>query len=57
MPKAQKDPKYLNNWSPVMLLNTFYKLISSILVLRLKLVPDRITSPGEKAFSPCKFRS
>ena len=38
IPKGQKDQRHLSNWRPLTLLNTLYKLISSILAERLKKV-------------------
>ena len=31
IPKGQKDQRHLSNWSPLILFNTLYKLISSLL--------------------------
>ena len=35
IPKGDKGPRYLGNWRPLTLQNTFYKLISSVLAERL----------------------
>ena len=42
MPKMIKNPRHLGNWRPLTLFNTFYKLISSVLAERLKLILERI---------------
>ena len=36
IPKGEKDKRYLNNWRPLMLLNTLYKLISGCIAERIK---------------------
>jgi len=36
IPKGQKDKRELGNWRPITLLNTLYKLISSILAKKIK---------------------
>ena len=36
IPKGQKDKRELGNWRPITLLNTLYKIISTILAKRIK---------------------
>ena len=55
IPKGDTDPRYLGNWHPLTLLNTFYKLISSILADRLKPILDRIIGGGQKAYMPVHY--
>ena len=55
IPKGDKDPRYLGNWRPLTLLNTFYKLILSILADRLKPIMDRIIRGGQKAYIPGRY--
>ena len=57
IPKGQKDQRHLSNWRPLTLLNTLYKLISSILAERLKKVLNRILGPHQKAYIPDRFIS
>ena len=57
IPKGQKDQRHLANWRPLTLLNTLYKLISSILAERLKKVLNRILGPHQKAYIPNRFIS
>ena len=57
IPKEQKDQRHLSNWRPLTLLNTLYKLISSILAERLKKVLNRILGPHQKAYIPNRFIS
>ena len=47
----------MSNWRPLTLLNTLYKLISSILAERLKNVLNRILGPHQKAYIPGRFIS
>ena len=53
--KVDKDPRMLSNWRPLTLLNTFYKLISSVLAERLKPVLERIMCSEQKAYIPGRF--
>ena len=49
IPKGDKDPRHLGNWRPLTLLNTFYKLILSVLAERLKPILERMTGHEQKA--------
>ena len=57
IPKGDKDRRLLTNWRPLTLLNTLYKLISSILAERLKKVLNRLLGPHQKAYIPNRFIS
>merc|ERR1712082_303480 len=57
IPKGDKDRRLLTNWRPLTLLNTLYKLISSILAECLKKVLNRILGPHQKAYIPDRFIS
>ncbi len=57
IPKGSKDQRHLANWRPLTLLNTLYKLISSILAERLKKVLNRLLGPHQKAYIPNRFIS
>ena len=50
LPKSGKAPNLLKNWRPFSLLNTTYKIISSVLTTRLQKVLNRIISPEQKGF-------
>ena len=53
----ENDKRYLTNWRPLTLLETFYKLISSILAKRLKPVLDNLLGHEQKAYIPGRFIS
>ena len=55
IPKAGKDNTLIQNWRPLTLLNTLYKLISSILSFRLKHVLSRILGLHQRAYIPGRF--
>ena len=57
IPKGNKDHRHLTNWWPLTLLNTLYKLLSSILAKCLKTVLNRIFGPHQKAYIPDRFIS
>ena len=42
IPKSDKDQRFITNWRPLTLLETFYKLISATLANRMKPVLDKI---------------
>ena len=42
IPKGDKDPRFIKNWRPLTLLETFYKLISATLANRIKPVLNTI---------------
>ena len=55
MQKVKKDRRYLNNWGPLTLLVTVYKLVSAIFAFRLKPALDKVTGPHQKAYIPGWF--
>ena len=55
IPKADKNLKFLTNWRPLTLLNTFYKIISGVLANRLKTVLDHLIGPEQKGYVPQRF--
>ena len=55
IPKVEKDHRFLGNWRTATLLNTLYKLISSILARSLKKVLYRILGPRQKAYIPDRY--
>ena len=42
IPKSDKNQRFIKNWRPFALLETFYKIISATLAYRIKQVPDSI---------------
>ena len=50
LPKGSKDKRYLANWRPLTLLNTFYKLVSGCITERIKPALDKIIHPDQKGF-------
>ena len=50
IPKSGKARNLLQNWRPISLLNTSYKLISLCITNRLRKVLNRIISPEQKGF-------
>ena len=55
IPKKDKDPLYLDNWRPISILNTDYKIIAKCLALRLKKVLPEIISNGQTGFLPGRY--
>ncbi|XP_050242423.1 uncharacterized protein LOC126691393 [Quercus robur] len=51
IPKIQ-SPKTLNNYRPISLCNTVYKIITKIIVARLRPYLDKLISPLQTAFVP-----
>ena len=50
IPKGEKDKRYLNNWRPLTLLNTLYKLVSGCIAERIKPALSSIIHPDQKGF-------
>ena len=50
IPKGDKDKRYIGNWRPLCLLNSFYKLISGAIAERIKPVLDTIVHNDQKGF-------
>lgn len=50
IPKPNKPRQFLKNWRPISLLNVIYKLMSSVISNRLKLVLDKLISNDQKGF-------
>ena len=50
IPKPNKPRQFLKNWRPISLLNVIYKLMSSVIANRLKLVLDKLIYNDQKGF-------
>ena len=55
IPKKDKDPLYLDNWRPISILNTDYKIIAKCLALRLKKVLQEIINSDQTGFLPGRY--
>ena len=55
--KGAKDKRYIANWRPLTLLETLYKLLSSLLAMRLKPVLNNLLGCEQKAYIPGRFIS
>ena len=55
IPKSDKDPRFIKNWRPLTLLETFYKLISATLANRIKPVLNTIIGHHQKAYVPGRY--
>ena len=50
LPKGDKPRKFLKNWRPISLLNSAYKLVSTVIANRIKMVLTDIISKEQKGF-------
>ena len=57
IPKSDKDQRFITNWRPLTLLETFYKLISATLANRMKPVLDKIIGQQHIAYIPGRYIS
>ena len=55
LPKGSKDKRFLTNWRPLTLLNTFYKLVSGVITDRIKPVLDDLIHHDQKGFIPGRY--
>ena len=55
LPKEGKDPRHLNNWRPISLLNVAYKIASSCISNRIKRVLHGLIHPNQTGFQSNKF--
>ena len=55
LPKGSKDKRFLKNWRPLTLLNTFLKLISGCISERIKPYLDKLIHPDQKGFVSGRF--
>lgn len=52
IPKKDKDNRFVENWRPIMLLNTDYKILAKALVNRMQNSLEKIISPHQTGFMP-----
>ena len=50
LPKSGKDIRFLDNWRPLSLLNTDYKILAKLLSIRLQNVIDTLVSEDQVGF-------
>ena len=50
IPKKEKDIRHLNNWRPISLLNTDYKILTKLLSLHLQNVISTIVAPHQTGY-------
>ena len=50
LPKGQKDKRYMKNWRPITLLNTYYKIVSGCITDRIKPKLDKLIDPCQKGY-------
>ena len=55
IPKGDKDQRFINNWRPLTLLETLYKLISATLANQLKPTLDKIIGKSHMAYIPGRY--
>lgn len=53
IPKC-KNPKSLNNYRPITLFNTIYKVVTKIIVVRIRPLLQKLISPLQATFVPGK---
>ena len=55
IPKPNKPREYVKNWRPISLLNTSYKILSTVFANRLKTVLDKVIHDDQKGFMKDRF--
>ena len=55
IPKSDKDQRFITNWRLLTLLETFYKLISATLAMRMKPILEKIIGQQQKAHIPGRY--
>ena len=50
VPKKNRDPREVENWRPITMLNVDYKILTRVLALRLQNVLPTLTHPDQKGF-------
>ena len=55
LPKGQKDKRFMKNWRPITLLNSYYKIISGCLAERIKPNLDKVVNESQKGYVPGRY--
>lgn len=55
IPKKGKSPHSLKGWRPITLLNTDYKVVSTVIANRMKTVMDKIVGTAQTAYTSGRF--
>ena len=55
LPKGSKDKRYIKNWRPITLLNTYYKIVSGCVTERIKPKLDKLIHADQKGFVGGRF--
>ena len=55
LPKPNTNKHLLKNWRPISLLNVVYKMMSSVIANRFKMVLDKVISTDQKGFISGRF--
>ena len=50
IPKKDRDPRYIKNWRPIILLESDYKIIAKVIANRIKLTLDKIIDKSQTGF-------
>lgn len=55
IPKKGRDKRYINNWRPISMLNTDYKILAKALATRLSHILPSLINPNQTGFVPGRF--
>ena len=55
IPKGNKPKDSLDNWRPLCMLNTFYKLVSGTIAMRINKVLDKVIHNDQSGFVPGRY--
>lgn len=55
IPKKGKDKRYINNWRPISMLTTDYKILAKALATRLSHILPSLVHPNQTGFVPHRF--
>ena len=53
--RSQNDKRYIKNWRPISLLNDDFKIVSKVLVTRLKKVISNLVSSDQTPYVPGRY--
>ena len=55
LPKGTKDKRYMKNWRPITLLNTYYKIVSGCITERIKPKLEKLVHWDQKGYVPNRY--